>query len=68
MTTTEEEAPPRAGSRRQLLAMAVALAVTIPGVAARLAGVHFPDPLLALIFGGAIVGPSARSRPEDDSR
>ena len=56
MTTIEEKLLPRAGSRRQLLAMAVAFAVTIPGVATRLADAHFPDPLMALIFGSAIVG------------
>lgn len=36
--------------------MAVALGVTVPGVVLRLLDVHLPDPVLALIFGTAIVG------------
>ena len=56
MTTTGERLPPRAHARRQILAMAVAVGVTVPGVALRLADAHLPDPVLALIFGSAIVG------------
>ena len=56
MTTTGEEARAPVGSRRQVLAIAAAFAVTVPGVSTRLLGAHFPDPLLAVIFGSAIVG------------
>ena len=42
--------------RRQLLLMAVALGVTVPGILIRLTGAH-PDPILAAaLYGMAIVG------------
>ena len=56
MPTASEALPPRARLNRQVLAMAVALGVTVPGVALRLTDAHLPDPVLALIFGASIVG------------
>ena len=59
MATTDEqvdEADDRLNPRRQRIALGLAVAVTIPGVAVRLVDAHWSDPLLALLFGLAIVG------------
>ncbi|MDQ3569482.1 MAG: sodium:proton exchanger [Actinomycetota bacterium] len=55
MTTKREDRPLGARSRQPIL-MGAALGVAVPGVTLRLLDVHLSDPLMALIFGAAIVG------------
>jgi cation:H+ antiporter len=43
-------------SRQQMLAIGMAVAAIVPGLALRIGGAHPPDPLAALLFGLAIVG------------
>jgi cation:H+ antiporter len=50
------EAPPTAARRRQYIFMAAALGMTLPGAVLSRAHTDLPYPLLALIFGLAIVG------------
>ena len=56
MTTTERERDEDVHPGRQRLALGLAVATTVPGVAIRLSDAHLSDPLLALLFGLAIVG------------
>ena len=42
--------------RRQLVGIGIAVATTIPGIILALGHVDLPDPVLALLFGAAIVG------------
>ncbi|MGQ0670600.1 MAG: sodium:proton exchanger [Actinomycetota bacterium] len=42
--------------RRQRLSLLLAVGITVPGIVLRLANPDLPDPLLALLFGLAIVG------------
>ena len=53
-TTTHEDRDVRPG--RQRVSLAVAFALTLPGVVSRLADVHGDPGLMALIYGLAIVG------------
>lgn len=56
MTTTDEEVAEDVHPGRQRVALGLAVAATVPGVALRLADAHLADPLLALLFGMSIVG------------
>ncbi len=56
MTTTGRDRPPRVHRSRQPILIGAALGAAIPGVGLRLFDAHLPDPVLALIFGTAIVG------------
>lgn len=53
----KDEELPEAARRRQFLFIGLAVAITLPGVAiSRLGDVDLPEPLLAALFGLAIVG------------
>lgn len=56
MTTELEDRPQRVPRSRQPILIGAALGAAVPGVGLRLFDVHLPDPVLALIFGVAIVG------------
>lgn len=56
MTTTDEDLHSDVRPGRQRLALALAVAVTVPGIVLRLSDAHLSEPLLALLFGLAIVG------------
>lgn len=56
MTTTDEDLHEDLKPGRQRLALGLAVLVTIPGIALRIGDGHLSDPLLALLFGLAIVG------------
>ncbi len=56
MTETEAEPQRDVHAGRQRLALGMATAVTVPGVVLRITDAHLADPLLALLFGLAIVG------------
>ena len=56
MTTTEEDLDEDVHPTGQRIAIGMAVAVTAPGVFLRLTDAHLADPLLALLFGLAIVG------------
>lgn len=56
MGTTKEEQPPTARRSRQPILIGAAFGAAVPGMVMRLVDVHLPDPVLALVFGAAIVG------------
>ena len=56
MTTTDEDLHEQVRPGRQRLSLLLALAVTVPGVLLRLTEPHLAEPLLALLYGLAIVG------------
>ncbi len=56
MTTTDEDLQKDLRPGRQRLALGLAVGVTIPGIALRIGDGHLSDPMLALLFGLAIVG------------
>ncbi|MGH9282109.1 MAG: sodium:proton exchanger [Acidimicrobiales bacterium] len=56
MITTDEHLAEDVHPSRQRLALGLATAVMVPGVILRLTDAHLADPLLALLFGLAIVG------------
>ena len=56
MTTLDEDLHGDVHPGRQRLALVLALAVTVPGLATRLTDPHLPHPVEALLFGLAIVG------------
>ena len=56
VSAAPQEMLDRARARRHPLAVAMAVAVTVPGVALRLSDAHLSDPLAALLYGLAIVG------------
>ena len=56
MTTTDEDVHDDVRPGRQKLALGLAVLATVPGVVLRLTDAHLSDPLLALLFGLAIVG------------
>ncbi len=56
MTTTDEDLHEALKPGRQHLALGLAVAVTVPGIALRIGDGYLSDPLLALLFGLAIVG------------
>ena len=56
MTTTEREADEAVHPSRHRLALGLAVVTTFPGIVLRITDAHLSDPLLALLFGLAIVG------------
>ena len=56
MTTTDEDLHSDVHPGRQRLSLALAVALTVPGVVMRLTGAHLSDPLDAVVYGLAIVG------------
>jgi len=56
MTTTDEDLHEDLKPNRQRLALGLAVVVTVPGIALRIGDGHLSDPVLALLFGLAIVG------------
>ena len=56
MTTTDEDLRLDVHPRRQRISLACAVAVTVPGIIFRLTEPHLSEPLLAVVFGLAIVG------------
>jgi cation:H+ antiporter len=56
VTKTLKDRPSRVPRSRQPILIGGALGAAVPGVGLRLFDVHLPDPVLALIFGVAIVG------------
>jgi cation:H+ antiporter len=56
VTTLSDETHKDVHPRRQVLALVLALAATLPGVVVRLGHIHLSDPVAALLFGVAIVG------------
>ena len=56
MTTTDEDVHADVKPGRQRIALALAMAVTVPGILLRLTDAHLSEPVLALLFGLAIVG------------
>lgn len=56
MTTTEDDVHQDVHPRRQQWALGVAAVTTLPGIVLRLSDAHLSDPVLALLFGLAIVG------------
>ena len=56
MTTIDEDVHSDVKPGRQRIALALAVAVTVPGILLRLTDAHLSEPVLALLFGLAIVG------------
>jgi len=56
MTTTDEDVHEDVRPGRQRIALALAVAITVPGLVLRVTDAHLSEPLLALLFGLAIVG------------
>ena len=56
MTTIDEDVHADVKPGRQRIALALAMAVTVPGILLRLTDAHLSEPVLALLFGLAIVG------------
>lgn len=56
MTTTDEDLHEDVHPRRQEISLALAAAATVPGIVLRLTDAHLSEPLMALLYGLAIVG------------
>ncbi|HVE47022.1 MAG TPA: hypothetical protein VNA57_09795 [Acidimicrobiales bacterium] len=56
MTTTDEDVHEEVHPGRQRVSLMLAVAVTFPGIVLRLTEPHLSEPLLALLYGLAIVG------------
>ncbi|HUP70033.1 MAG TPA: hypothetical protein VM142_09500 [Acidimicrobiales bacterium] len=56
MTTTDEDLHEQVHLGRQRVSLMLAMAVTVPGIVLRLTEPHLSEPLLALLYGLAIVG------------
>ncbi|HUR23550.1 MAG TPA: hypothetical protein VMZ73_06735 [Acidimicrobiales bacterium] len=56
MTTVDEEVHDQVNPGRQRISLMLALAVTVPGIVLRITEPHLAEPLLALLYGLAIVG------------
>ena len=56
MTTTDEDVHEQVHPGRQRVSLMLAVAVTVPGIVLRLTEPHLSEPLLALLYGLAIVG------------
>ncbi|MDP9404423.1 MAG: sodium:proton exchanger [Actinomycetota bacterium] len=56
MTTTDEDLHEALHPGRQRVSLMLAVAVTVPGIVLRLTEPHLAEPLLALLYGMAIVG------------